>query len=143
MSSDPVLRAAAEAAGALLGGSLDAVERVRGFGRNSGVYSVRRDGARYALKQYPVRRPGERNRAAIETGALRLIGDHAIGAIPRPVAADPETGYALLEWIEGEAVTAPTGGDVAAAGEFLAAIHRLRNEREINDFLANQPRSPS
>jgi hypothetical protein len=130
MSSDPALRAAAEAARLLLRGPVDAVKRVRGFGRNSAVYRIRRGGASFALKQYPLRRPGERNRAAIETGALRLISDHGIGLVPRPFAADPETGYALLEWIDGAAVTAPTDGDIAAATEFLAAIHGLRSERD-------------
>jgi hypothetical protein len=130
MESEPALRAAAEAAGILLGGPVEAVDRVRGFGRNSGVYTVRRSGSRYALKQYPIRGPGERNRAAVETGALRLLMDHGVGSVPRPFAADPETGYALIEWIEGDAVTTPTDADIAAAADFLAVIHRLRHDSD-------------
>jgi hypothetical protein len=116
----------AAAARALLGGPVDAVEQVRGQGRNSGVYRIRSGGTSYALKQYPPRRPGERDRAAIELAALRFMRDHGIGSVPRPFAADPERGCALIEWIDGAAVTAPTDADISAAAAFLAAIHRLR-----------------
>ena len=126
MPSDPAPSAVAAAARTLLGGPVDAVERVRGQGRNSGVYRIRSGGTSYALKQYPPRRPGERYRAAIELAALRFMRDHAIGSVPRPFAADPERGYALIEWIDGTAVTAPTDADIAAAAAFLAAIHGLR-----------------
>jgi hypothetical protein len=128
MSRDPALEDAAAAAGTLLGGSLDAVERARGFGRNSGVYRIRQGGTSYALKQYPPRRPGERDRAAIELAALRFMVAHGIGSVPLPYAAHSEGGYALIEWIDGAAVTAPGDADIAAAAGFLAAIHGLRNE---------------
>jgi hypothetical protein len=128
MPRDPALYDAAEAARILLGGSVDAVERARGFGRNSGVYRVRQGGASYALKQYPPRRPGERDRAAIELGALRFMIDHGIASVPRPYAANSARGYALIEWIDGAAVTAPSAADIAAAAGFLAAIHALRHE---------------
>ena len=130
MSRDPTLHDAADAARNLLGGPVDAVERARGFGRNSGVYRVRRGGTSYALKQYPPRRRGERDRAAVELGALRFMTAHGIGSVPRPYAADSERGYALIEWINGAAVTAPSAADIAAATTFLAAIHGLRNESD-------------
>jgi hypothetical protein len=130
MPSDPALRAVAAAARTLLGGPVDAVERVRGQGRNSGVYRIRRGTTSYALKQYPARRPGERYRAAIELAALQFMSGHGIGSVPRPFAADPERGYALIEWIEGEPVTAPSDADIAAATEFLGAIHGLRAESD-------------
>jgi hypothetical protein len=50
--------------------------------------------------------------------------------VPRPLAADPERGYALIEWIDGAAVTTPNAADIAAAAGFLAAIHGLRAERD-------------
>jgi len=136
MSRDPALHDAAAAARFLLGGSVDAVERARGFGRNSGVYRIRRGRTSYALKQYPPRWPGERDRAVIELGALQFMIGHGIGSVPRPHAADPEHGYALLEWIDGEAVTAPSDADIAAAADFLAAIHALRNESDATALLA-------
>jgi hypothetical protein len=127
MSRDPALEDAAAAARTLLGGPLDAVERARGFGRNSGVYRIRQGGSSYALKQYPLRRPGERDRAATELAALRFMVAHGIGSVPLPYAADSDGGYALIEWIDGAAVTAPGDADIAAASGFLAAIHGLRN----------------
>jgi hypothetical protein len=128
MPLDPALEAAVSAARALLGGSVDAVERARGFGRNSGIYRVRQGGTRYALKQYPPRRPGERDRAAIELAALRFMTAYGIDSVPRPYAADPEGCHALIEWIDGAAVTAPGDADIAAAAGFLAAVHGLRDE---------------
>ncbi len=130
MPRDPAPRDAAAAARTLLGGPVDSVERARGFGRNSGVYRIRRGGTSYALKQYPPRRPGERDRAAIELAALRFMIAHGVGSVPRPYAADPARGYALIEWIDGEAVTAPGAAEIAAAAGFLAAIHALRNESD-------------
>jgi hypothetical protein len=128
MPRDLALPAAAAVAGTLLGKPVDAIEQARGQGRNSGLYRIRSGGASYALKQYPPRRPGERYRAAIELAALQFISDHGIDSVPRPFAADPERGYALIEWIDGTTVTAPIDTDVAAAAEFLAAIHGLREE---------------
>jgi hypothetical protein len=128
MPRDPALEDAAAAARILLGGSVDAVERARGFGRNSGIYRIRQGGTSYALKQYPPRRPGDRDRAAIELAALRFMTAHGIASVPRPYAADPKGGYALIEWIDGAAVTAPCDADIAAAAGFLAAIHGLRDE---------------
>lgn len=130
MPSDPTLPALAATARILLDGPVDAIERVRGFGRNSGVYRIRSGGSSYALKQYPPRRAGERYRAAIELAALRFMHDHGIGSVPRPFAADPERGYALIEWIDGVAVTAPTDSDITAAAEFLAMLHGVRDESD-------------
>ncbi len=136
MPADPAQEAAAAAAGALLCAPIAAIERVRGFGRNSSVYRVRAAGASYALKQYPPRREGERDRAAIEFGALRFLAAHGIAAVPKALAADSERGYALIEWIDGDPVTAPTEADIAAAAGFLAAIHALRG---ANDARAQPP----
>ena len=88
MPRDPVLHDATEAARRLLGGSADSVERARGSGRNSGVYRIRKDGTNYALKQYPPRRPEERDRAAIELAALHFMTAHGIAAVPLYVLTD-------------------------------------------------------
>jgi hypothetical protein len=130
MAVDPVLAAAAQAAVALLGSTPDSIERVRGLGRNSGVFRVRQGDLSYALKQYPPRRSGERDRIAIEMAALRFMTGHGVGVVPRPIAADPERGYALIEWIEGGPVEPPEEADIAAATTFLGAIHGLRDEAD-------------
>jgi hypothetical protein len=130
MPADPALDAAARAASALAGGSVASIERVRGFGRNSGVYRVRVGDAVYALKQYPPRRSGDRDRAEVEYLALRFLIGHGMATVPHPVAADAAAGYLLLEWIEGDAVEAPTTADIAAACDFLRDIHALRAESD-------------
>jgi Ser/Thr protein kinase RdoA (MazF antagonist) len=130
MPADPAQEAAAAAAGALLRTPIAAIERVRGFGRNSSVYRIRAGGASYALKQYPPRREGERDRAGVEFGALRFLAAHGIAEVPKALAADSQRGYALLEWIDGDPVTAPTAADIAAAAGFLAAIHALRDAED-------------
>jgi len=126
MPADLALAAAREAAGALAASPVASIERVRGFGRNSGVYRVAAGGAIYALKQYPERRAGERNRAAIEYDVLSFLARHRIASVPRAFAADAASGYLLLEWIDGEPVEAPETADIAAACGFLRAIHALR-----------------
>ena len=88
MPVDRALDAAAEAARSLAGGPVARVERVRGFGRNSGVYRVRAGGTSYALKQYPPPRPGERARAAVEFTALSFMAAHSIAVVPQAFAVD-------------------------------------------------------
>jgi hypothetical protein len=136
MPLDPGRDGAAVAARVLLGRPPDAVERVRGFGRNSGVWRVRADGANYALKQYPQRHAGERDRAASEYNALRFMTAHGIAAVPRPVACDSGLGATLLEWLEGDRVAEADEADIAAAAEFIAAIHGLRG---MGDAAAQPP----
>jgi hypothetical protein len=126
MPADPALAAAEQAARRLAGRLIDAIERVRGSGRNSGVYRVHVGGEIYALKQYPPRQPQDRNRAAVEHAALEFLTRHAVATVPRPISADSEIGYLLLEWIEGAPVVTPDAADVAAAALFLREVHALR-----------------
>ena len=124
--TDPALAAAAEVAAALLGTPVDAIAPVRGAGRNSRVYRVSRAGQSFALKHYPSPEKGGQGRLRIEAGALDLMAGHDINCVPRILAADAERGYALIEWIEGHAVSEVSPTDIDAASEFLAAVHQLR-----------------
>ena len=45
---------------------------------------------------------------------------HGIAAVPRPLASDAERNYALLSWVEGDAVDRPEESDIDAAADFLA-----------------------
>jgi hypothetical protein len=130
MPADLALDVAARAARSLVDRPVVSVERVRGYGRNSGVYRVCAGDAVYALKQYPPRAPGDRDRASVEYVALRFLTGHGVMTVPRPIAVDPASDYLLLEWIEGDAVDEPKVADVAAAGVFLRAIHALRHESD-------------
>jgi hypothetical protein len=127
MAADPALEAAAAVARTLTGDPAAATERTRGIGRNSGVYRVRAGGAEYALKQYPPRHAGERDRAGIEVAALRFLREHRIVAVPRAIAVDSKQGYALIEWIDGEPVGAPSAADIVEAAAFLGRVHALRD----------------
>src|ERR1700732_2320835 len=99
MPVDRALEAAMEAARSLADGPVARIERVRGLGRNSGIYHVRVGETSFALKQYPPPRPGERARAAVEFAALSFMAAHSIAAVPQAFAVDSLNGYVLLEWI--------------------------------------------
>lgn len=117
---------AATVAGALLRAPIDAVEPVRGAGRNSRVYRVRAGPRCFALKHYPPYEARGRDRLGTELGALELMHRGGVACVPRVVGGDRERGYALLEWVEGDAVSAPSEADIDAAADFLTQIHRLR-----------------
>jgi hypothetical protein len=119
------LAQAEEAARRLVGEAVE-VARFEGGGRNSRIWCVRSDGRAFALKQYPSRRVGQRDRLATEVGALRLMERHHIDAVPRVLGVDSERGYALLSWIAGSDVTEVRDADIDAAAAFLGAIHALR-----------------
>src|SRR5258708_17248769 len=99
MPAAPALDAAARAARALAGGPVASIERVRGYGRNSGVYRVNTGGADYALKQYPPRQPNDRDHATDQYAALRFLAEHGITTSPPPIAGDAHHGLLLLEWL--------------------------------------------
>jgi hypothetical protein len=120
----------AAVASRLVGSRIDAIEPVRGAGRNSRVYRLRRDGENFALKHYP-----KPERARVEAGALELMAKYRIGCVPRALAADFDGGWLLLEWVEGEAVQDPQPDDIAASARFLASVHALRTSADA----ATQP----
>jgi len=95
-------------------------------GRNSRIYRVECGGSVYALKQYPSKELDPRDRLATEVGALRLMEQAAMAAVPRAIAVDREQGYALLSWLEGSVPTELGDADIDAAVAFLGAIHALR-----------------
>jgi hypothetical protein len=113
-------------AAALTGSPIDAIEPVRGSGRNSRIYRVACAGRLYALKHYPVTGGGVRHRLRVERRALELMTAYGINCVPRALAANERAGYLLLEWIDGHAVGDPTEADIHAATEFLAGVHALR-----------------
>lgn len=125
--ADPARLAAGEAACALLGASAS-VEPVTGSGRNSRIWRVQASNGPFALKQYPPRRDDPRDRLGTEVGALHLMQRGAIESVPRVIAADPQRGFVLMTWIEGDAVDGVSDADIDAAGAFLSAVHALRRD---------------
>jgi Phosphotransferase enzyme family len=115
-----------EAARTLVGGPIDAVERVGG-GRNSRVFRIQSGGCSFALKQYPSRDDDARDRLATEVGALRLMERYHVDVVPRVVGVDEGRGFAILSWVDGAPVDEISNSDIDAAVRFLATIHDLRN----------------
>jgi fructosamine-3-kinase len=93
-TADPSVAAAATAARALLGGSVEGIDRVQGAGRNSRIYRVRRGSEHFAVKHYPSPREDPRDRLKTEVEALQLMERNAITGVPRSLASDAERGYA-------------------------------------------------
>lgn len=111
---------------------IDGLERV-GRGINSLVYKVRCGEQSYALKQYPSRNGDPRDRLGSEVAALRLMAQYSLTCVPKIIAVDKDNGFALLEWIEGSAVTEVRDSDIDQAVAFLTAIHGLRQAPEAAD----------
>ncbi|MBV8334339.1 MAG: aminoglycoside phosphotransferase family protein [Alphaproteobacteria bacterium] len=122
--ADCGLAEAAAVAQSLLKGPVDAIDRIRG-GRNSRVYRVRRGGECFAVKHYPRRDNDSRDRLKTEFGALLFMERHGINAVPRALAIDPERRYALLSWIDGNAIEVADESDIDLAATFLVALHGL------------------
>src|SRR5262249_30293293 len=81
------------------------------------------------------RRDDPRDRLATEVGALRLMERYGLDTVPRVLGVDGAHGYALMSWIDGDAVSAVGDPDIDAAVVFLAAIHGLR----ATPWAAEQP----
>jgi Ser/Thr protein kinase RdoA (MazF antagonist) len=122
---DPGFAQARDVAQRLAGAGVEVRQVVAG-GRNSRIYHVRQGEQQFALKQYPSRRDDPRDRLATEVGALRLMQQNRVAAVPRVVGVDRERNYALLTWIEGRQVASVDDADIDAAVAFLAAVHALR-----------------
>jgi hypothetical protein len=122
--ADSELAEAAAVAQILLKGPVDAIDQIRG-GRNSRVYRVCRGGECFAVKHYPPPDHDSRDRLKTEFEALLFMERHGINAVPRPLAIDPEHRYALLSWIDGDAIEVAAESDIDLAAGFLAALHGL------------------
>ena len=71
-------------------------------GGNSRIFRIETTDARYALKKYPA--TDNRSRLEAEVNAMRFFERKGIGRTPQVVAVAPEQRFALLSWIDGEAV---------------------------------------
>jgi len=119
----------------LLRAPVGRVERLASGGRNSRIYCcVDGDGHRFALKQY-LPRPGDsRDCLRCETDALYFMTRNGIMNVPRVAAVDAESRSALFSWIDGSSVGTVSEADIAAASDFLTALHALRHAPEAQDL---------
>ena len=114
--------------GTLLGWTPAAPEPPEGLGggRNSRVYRLcGPEGQEVALKLYFRHPEDTRDRLGTERAALDFCWSQGLRCVPRPLAADPEAGFALYEWIAGTPVSAPGPEEVDQAVDFLVQLHCL------------------
>ena len=110
-----------DVASALCGVPVRSISEIR-RGGNSRIFRVETASARYALKKYPA--ADNRNRLAAEVNALRSMERRGIGRTPKVVGVSPERRFALLTWVDGEAVNAVSDADVAEFAAFQIALDR-------------------
>jgi aminoglycoside phosphotransferase (APT) family kinase protein len=89
-------------------------------GANSRIFRVETADGVFALKKYPS--TDDRNRLQAEVNALRFFERKGIGRTPRVVAVAPAQRFALLSWIEGEALASVSDADVAEFAAFQIAL---------------------
>lgn len=116
----------------LLNRSVDGLERIGG-GRNSQVYRVDAgDGERFALKVYFRHPADKRDRLATEFGSFTHLWQNGVREVPEPLACEPERGWAIYHYIEGEKIPPGQAGEVevVAAANFLGSLRSLAHKNE-------------
>jgi hypothetical protein len=129
-AAERILDDPATVARRLVGGAIESVEPVGG-GRNSRVYCVHSGSQKFALKRYPSREDDPRDRLGTEMEALRLMDRHVVANVPKSLATDPASNFALLSWLEGVPVDAVGDADIDQAVDFLSTLHGLRNTADV------------
>src|SRR5512143_4156858 len=89
-------------------------------GGNSRIFRVETRTGHYALKKYPA--TDNRNRLEAEVAALRFFERKGIGQTPRVVGVALDQRFALLSWIDGDAVEIVKDGDIAEFAAFQVAL---------------------
>ena len=93
-------------------------------GGNSMVYGVETtEGARYALKRYP-RNDTRGRRQLAESRALRFMERQGLAYVPGLLAADLDSGYNLLSWLDGTVPGSLSAEDLRQFAEFQIALDR-------------------
>lgn len=96
-----------------------------GGGGNSRVYKLTCAGAGpFAGKIYFGQRRHNRSRLEVEFSALQFLWRHGVRCIPQAVAANPATGGAVYEYVEGRKIPSGevTSADIDSAVEFLGSL---------------------
>ena len=97
-------------------------------GRNNRVWRLRASEAAYLLKQYYWTETDRRDRMGHEWDFLAYLHGAGITCAPRPVAADRENRFALLEFIDGAPVKLADIGEreILSAADFFSAMNASR-----------------
>ncbi|MBE9116878.1 aminoglycoside phosphotransferase family protein [Lusitaniella coriacea LEGE 07157] len=102
--------------------------RVSG-GKNSQVYRLRNDAdEQYALKLYFRHHLDRRNRLETEFTSLQLFEENGIKSVPKAFLRNQEQGWALYEYIEGDAIDSSEirESDINALVQFLINLKNLK-----------------
>jgi len=127
------VESAEEAARRLLAQQPKTIEAVRGGGNNRLFKVVTATGA-VALKSYKPPDSDDWDRLDHEWTALVFMARHLAGSIPMPIAHDPATGWAALEWVDGARIGKRSATDIAAALEFAGMLRTLRAAARTEPF---------
>lgn len=119
---DRDLLLARQAAGSISGGVVRSVSRLAGGGNNRLYRAEMEDGRLYALKSYFSDPADRRDRLHTETSALSFLRRHGLDGVPAVAGSDRDAGYALFEWIAGEAVSASGDSDIEFALGFVKGL---------------------
>lgn len=114
----------------LVGRPLAGWERL-GEGRNSRAYKVRcDDGHAYLAKRYLPPGADTRDRLTVEFSGLEFLWGRGVRDIPRPIAMDGPSRWALYEFVEGRRVPAGemTAAEIDAAVGFLETLKGLARD---------------
>ena len=118
----------------LLKAPIASIEHAAGGG-NSRIYKVVAGGKTYALKRYPIIEGDTRDRLNTERLALQLFEKNNTLCVPRLVRHSlgeggwitSESPFALMEWIDGQAVTTPSEKDIDQATAFLTKLFSIND----------------
>lgn len=108
-------------------------------GRNSMVYKVECANADFALKSYPPKASDPRDRFGTEINALKFYEANHNPYTPRLLAIDTTRCIALIEWIAGRPVNAPSVDDIDQAIDFIALTHTAAINGGESFGLAAEP----
>ena len=116
----------------LLNRDVTGIERIGG-GRNSQVYKVVVGPAEhFALKVYFRHPSDKRDRLATEFGSFSYLRANGFREIPQPLVTDPELGWAVYQFIEGDRIPAGqvSAAEVLVAADFLGRLRKLSHKPE-------------
>lgn len=110
---------------AALTGSLPTRLSLGGKGGNNRLYRAETDHGVFAVKHY-LRHPGDqRDRLGAEFAALTFLTSQGVGCVPQPIAATPESGLAIYQWVDGDAVELRLPGELDQMADFIACLDQL------------------
>lgn len=106
------------------------VEKIPGRG-NSAVYRIHTTGEKsYALKHYPDRLMDDRPRLETEFQTLRMLHEHGLKNVPRPIKRNIDLDLGLYEWVEGEKISIPIDDDLDQVISFTEKLSALSKEMD-------------